>query len=151
MRLLLLRHGEAGYDAPNDQQRPLTANGRTRLQSMLQSQTEVIQTVGRMFHSPYRRTIQTAELVQAVHSLTLEAVDELVPEGSPHGVLNWLQTLGTDQDILLVTHQPLVGNLVSLLCEGDLSRPEPMLPGALAVIECEIPAAGLGQLIQIVS
>lgn len=147
MRLLLLRHGEAGYDAPSDELRPLTANGRLRLEAMLQSASGKLQTVGRIIHSPYLRTTQTAELVQSVCPLSLEISDRLTPEASPAQLLDWLQAQDGEQDLLLVTHQPLIGNLVSLLCEGDLSRPEPMLPGALAIIECDLPAAGLGRLL----
>lgn len=150
MRLLLLRHGEAGFDAPNDLLRPLTANGRHRLTAMFDAQVDLLRTVERIIHSPYLRTTQTAELACAVCGCGMEASEQLVPEASPGQVIDWLQGICANQSdtdtLLLVTHQPLVGNLVSLLCEGDQSRPEPMLPGAMAVIDLDLPAAGLGVL-----
>lgn len=145
MKLLLLRHGEAGFNAPSDVLRPLTDNGRYRLRHMLKEAGEQLSELDYIVHSPYLRTTQTAELVLEQQQVRAESLDLLVPESDPRKVLDWL-TERDDQVLMLVTHQPLIGNLVSLLCEGDLSRPEPMMPGALAIIELEFPAAGLGRL-----
>ncbi|WP_428033984.1 phosphohistidine phosphatase SixA [Amphritea sp.] len=145
MRLLLLRHGEAGFNAPSDRQRPLTENGRLQLQQMLRLNTDVLAGAQRIVHSPYVRTCQTAELVQQVQPAALFSLELLTPESSPQQLLDWLAEQA-DEVLILVTHQPLVGLLVSLLCEGNLTRPEPMLPGVMAVIELEFPAAGLGRL-----
>lgn len=145
MRLLLLRHGEAGYDAPSDEQRHLTEHGRLRVQQMLKQQSETLVGLERIIHSPYLRTCQTAQLVQDLQPAMCESLALLTPESSPQQLVDWLAQQ-TDSTLMLVTHQPLIGQLVSLLCEGNLLRPEPMLPGALAVIELTFPAAGLGQL-----
>ncbi|SEQ37726.1 phosphohistidine phosphatase, SixA [Amphritea atlantica] len=145
MRLLLLRHGEAGFDAPRDELRYLTERGRLQLRQLLTQQADEFAGVQRIVHSPYLRTCQTAELVREVVSVNAEPLDLLTPESAPQQVVDWLSEQ-RDDSLLLVTHQPLVGLLVSLLCEADLSHPEPMLPGALAIIELEFPAAGLGQL-----
>lgn len=151
MRLLLLRHGEAGFDAPSDYERHLTSGGVLRLQAMLNTAAGELSCVSRIVHSPYLRTVQTAGLVQQemqkqkpapLHSLEL-----LTPDSSPQAVVDWLSQQ-KDDSLLLVTHQPLIGYLVSLLCEGDLSRPEPMLPGAMVVIELEVQAAGLGRMLR---
>jgi len=145
MRLLLLRHGEAGFDATTDELRSLTANGRLQLRQMLLQYSLELAGVQRILHSPYLRTCQTAELVRDVRPVNSESLNLLTPESSPQEVVDWL-SVQSDDSLLLVTHQPLIGLLVSLLCEGNLTRPEPMLPGALAIIELEFPAAGLGQL-----
>ena len=148
MRLFLLRHGEAGFDAVTDFDRSLTDNGRFRLNAMLQQNHHLLAVADKIFHSPYLRATQTAEIVREFHPVVFKKLDLLTPEASPQEVIDWL--IGEKAEaIVLVTHQPLIGNLVSLLCEGDLSRPEPMLPGALAEIELEFPAAGLGQLRQV--
>jgi len=152
MRLLLLRHGEAGFDAPSDYKRCLTSSGVLRLQVMLETAAAELTHVDRIVHSPYLRTVQTAELVkkekqkQKEQGLVLQPLDLLIPESSPQAVIDWLSEQ-EDESLLLVTHQPLIGYLVSLLCEGDLSRPEPMLPGAMVVIDLEVPGAGLGRLL----
>ncbi|RTE67676.1 phosphohistidine phosphatase SixA [Amphritea opalescens] len=145
MRLLLLRHGEAGYDAPSDEQRSLTDHGWLRVQQMLKQQSGTLAGLERIVHSPYLRTQQTAALVLAQQPANSIASPLLTPEASPETVLDWLAEQ-SDEVLMLVTHQPLIGLLVSRLCEGDYSRPEPMLPGALAVIDLTFPAAGLGRL-----
>lgn len=145
MRLILLRHGEAGFDAAKDELRSLTDNGRFQLRRLLQQHSQELAGVQRIVHSPYVRTCQTAGLVREVQSIDSESLNLLVPESSPQRVVDWLSEQ-SDDSLLLVTHQPLIGLLVSLLCEGDLTRPEPMLPGAMAIIELAFPAAGLGQL-----
>lgn len=153
MRLLLLRHGEAGFDAPSDYERCLTNSGVLRLQVMLEAAAAEFAQLERVVHSPYLRTVQTAELVNKTQqqrkeqNLGLQPLDLLTPESSPQAAIDWLSEQ-EDESLLLVTHQPLIGYLVSLLCEGDLSRPEPMLPGAMVVIELEVPAAGLGRLLR---
>lgn len=146
MRLFLLRHGEAGFDSTTDFDRQLTTNGRIRLQACLERNQSLIQQIERIVHSPYLRTTETADMVAGIVPVTQEPLDLLTPESVPQDVINWLSEQA-DSSLLLVTHQPLIGNLVSLLCEGDLSRPAPMLPGSLAIIELEYPAAGLGQLL----
>ncbi|WP_296060588.1 histidine phosphatase family protein [uncultured Amphritea sp.] len=145
MRLILLRHGEAGFDAAKDELRSLTDNGRFQLRQLLQQHSQELAGVQRIVHSPYVRTCQTAGLVREVQPIDAESLNLLIPESSPQKVVNWLSEQ-SDDSLLLVTHQPLIGLLVSLLCEGDLTRPEPMLPGAMAIIELAFPAAGLGQL-----
>ena len=145
MRLLLLRHGEAGFNAPTDEQRSLTESGRFRLRQMLHQHQGAFEGIERIFHSPYLRTCQTTELVCEAKAAETSPLKLLTPESSAQQVIYWLSEQA-DESLLLVTHQPLIGNLVSLLCEGDLSRPEPMMPGCLAIIEMEFPAAGLGEL-----
>ncbi|MBR9868660.1 MAG: phosphohistidine phosphatase SixA [Oceanospirillales bacterium] len=145
MRLILLRHGEAGFDAAKDELRSLTDNGRFQLRQLLQQHSQELAGVQRIVHSPYIRTCQTAGLVREVQPVDSESLNLLIPDSSPQRVVNWLGEQ-SDDSLLLVTHQPLIGLLVSLLCEGDLTRPEPMLPGAMAIIELAFPAAGLGQL-----
>ena len=145
MRLLLLRHGEAGFNAPTDQQRRLTDNGRQQLQQMLSVNAAKLDGVERIIHSPFVRTTETADLVNSVQSAALSPSALLTPESSPQAVVDWLAEQ-RDEVLILVTHQPLIGALVSLLCEGNLRRPEPMLPGTMAIIELTFPAAGLGQL-----
>lgn len=145
MRLLLLRHGEAGFEALTDEQRSLTDNGRFRLRQMLLQHQGLLEGIERIFHSPYLRTCQTTELVCGVKAVETTPLKLLTPESSPQQVVDWLSEQA-DESLMLVTHQPLIGNLISLLCEGDLSRPEPMMPGCLAIIELEFPAARLGRI-----
>lgn len=152
MRIYLLRHGEAGYNAPSDMLRPLTEKGKHDLDTMLRAFSAEHQ-VSRIYHSPYLRTCQTAERLSAVQGgLEQSPEDLLVPESSPQNVVDWLGEIavGAGADgVALVTHQPLIGYLTCLLTEGHTRRPEPLLPGQLAELETDFPAAGLARLIKI--
>lgn len=152
MRIFLLRHGEAGYNAVSDRLRPLTEKGKRELDEMLLAFTHA-QQVSQVYHSPYLRTCQTAERLNAVQpDLNFTASDLLVPESSPQSVVDWLAKLSVESDIdriMLVTHQPLIGYLSCLLTEGNVNSPEPLLPGYLAELEMDVPAAGLARLIKV--
>ena len=45
-------------------------------------------------------------------------------------------------NVLLVSHQPLVGNLISFLQHGHERQPQPMHTASLAELEGEWPLAG---------
>lgn len=45
--------------------------------------------------------------------------------------------------MLLVSHQPLVGNLISFLQHGHQRQPQPMHTASLAELEGDFPLAGL--------
>ena len=72
--------------------------------------------------SSFRRARETAELVRdtAFGDADLKVDDSLVPSGTYQGVLDLLTAMkvGSDAaegDILLVSHQPLIGNLAAEL------------------------------------
>ena len=54
-----------------------------------------------------------------------------------------------EQNLLLVTHQPLVGALAGLLVYGHLQQPLPFNTASLALLEGEMPLAGLMNLLAI--
>ncbi|EPN40586.1 phosphohistidine phosphatase SixA, partial [Pseudomonas syringae pv. actinidiae ICMP 18807] len=60
---------------------------------------------------------------------------------SPRQVLEQLDTLGIE-DVLLVSHQPLVGELIGVLVHGSAQQAEPMSTASLAELEGEFVAAG---------
>jgi phosphohistidine phosphatase len=66
----------------------------------------------------------------------------LTPESDPLAVIGHLEKLGLNE-VLLVSHQPLVGNLVSLLTHGTLRQPQPMQTASLAELHGDWPLAGL--------
>ncbi len=152
MKVFLLRHGEAGFNAPSDWLRPLTEKGERDLDTMLEA-FSAEHSVSRIYHSPYLRTCQTAERLSAMQGgLDQSSADLLVPESSPQSVTDWLGELAASGDvdrIALVTHQPLIGYLTCLLVHGHIRQPEPLLPGHLAELDMDFPAAGLARLIQI--
>lgn len=142
MKLWVLRHGQAVNQARTDAERELTPAG---VDQVLHSAERLQQQPpGVILASPYVRAQQTATLVH--DALRLEqpivTVPWLTPDSDPQKVIAHLDGLGLDS-VLLVSHQPLVGNLVGLLEHGHLQRPQPMQTASLVELEGDWPLAGL--------
>ena len=146
MKLWVLRHGEAESHAPSDAQRNLTERGR---EEVLHSAAHLIgQPISAIIASPYVRAQQTAQLVREALGFVPEirTVSWLTPDGNP---LQVLEKLDTDDNVLLVSHQPLVGNLISFLQHGHQRQPQPMHTASLAELEGDFPLAGLMSLVSV--
>ncbi|MBC3348065.1 phosphohistidine phosphatase SixA [Pseudomonas sp. SWRI196] len=140
MKLWVLRHGEAEpHGARPDPERTLTLHGRE----------EVLRSAGRLmgeplraiYASPYVRAQQTAQLVREALGFepALITVDWLTPETRPQTVLEHLKD---QDDVLLVSHNPLVGSLLGFLQHGHLQQPEQVQTAGLAELEGDLPLAG---------
>jgi len=146
MRLWLLRHGQAEPKARTDAQRNLTDVGRREVEGAaapLQDQSLQVILV-----SPYQRAQQTAEIVRQALGFTgpVETVAWLTPDSDPADAMLYLDRR-TEQRLLLVTHQPLVGALGGWLVSGHRDAPLPMATASLAELEGEHLAAGLMHLV----
>ncbi len=98
--------------------------------------------------SPYQRAQQTAEIVRQALGFTgpVETVPWLTPDSDPADAMLYLDRR-TEQRLLLVTHQPLVGALGGWLVSGHRDAPLPMATASLAELEGEQLAAGLMHLV----
>ena len=146
MKLWVLRHGEAQGHARTDAERNLTEQGRGEV---LRSAAHLIgQPISAIIASPYVRAQQTAHLVREALGFDpdIRTVAWLTPEGNPQQVL---EKLDTDDNVLLVSHQPLVGSLISFLQHGHQRQPQPMYTASLAELEGEFPLAGLMSLVSV--
>ena len=148
MKVWILRHGEAQAQARTDAERNLTEHGRAEV---LRSAAHLIgQPLGAIIASPYVRAQQTAQLVRDVLGFQPEirTVPWLTPDGDVQRVLEKLDS-DTDDDVLLVSHQPLVGSLISFLQHGHQRQPQPMYTASLAELEGDFPLAGLMSLVDV--
>jgi len=139
MKIWILRHGEAEPHARRDAERELTAHGR---EQVLHSAALLIgQPLDSILVSPYVRAQQTAELVRKALGFTsgLITVPWLTPESEPKFAVSKLPDSG---NVLLVSHQPFVGELISLLVHGHVRQPQPMQTASLVELEGEWPLAG---------
>ncbi|MBA6144826.1 MULTISPECIES: phosphohistidine phosphatase SixA [Pseudomonas] len=142
MKLWVLRHGEAELRANTDTERRLTAHGR---EQVVRSAAHLLgQPLQAIIASPYVRAQQTAALVHETLGFAepLRTVPWLTPEADVQQVIGEIERLGLEH-VLLVSHQPLVGNLVGLLQHGHLQQPAAMSTASLAQLEGEWPLAGL--------
>ena len=144
MKVWILRHGEAQAHARTDAERNLTEHGRAEV---LRSAAHLIgQPLGAIIASPDVRAQQTAQVVRDVLGFQPEirTVPWLTPDGDVQRVL---EKLDSDDDVLLVSHQPLVGSLISFLQHGHQRQPQPMYTASLAELEGDFPLAGLMSLV----
>ncbi|AHY43257.1 phosphohistidine phosphatase SixA [Stutzerimonas decontaminans] len=148
MRLWLLRHGEAEPRARTDAERNLTEGGRRDVRrSATFLRGKPLQTV---LVSPFQRAQQTADEVckALAFSGQRETVDWATPESDLAQALRGLD-LRSENDLLLVTHQPFVGNLAGWLINGHYADPLPMATASLAELEGEAIAGGLMRLVSL--
>ncbi|WP_295470433.1 phosphohistidine phosphatase SixA [uncultured Pseudomonas sp.] len=141
MKLWILRHGQAQNQARSDAERELTTEGREQARcSARHLQGRSLQ---RILVSPYVRAQQTADEVQQVLAVDIPrlTVNWLTPDSPPAEALAQLEALGLDE-VLLVSHQPLVGCLVGLLAHGSVQDAAPMGTASLAELEGDFLLAG---------
>jgi len=145
MMLYLMRHGIAEpFGCKPDTQRALTPAGRAGVLAQFTASQSLL-TVQQIVHSPYLRAQQTAQLGAQLLAVPLIVDDRLTPDDDPANALALLEQYA-DIPTLYVTHNPFVGRLIGLLCEGSSRAIEPMDTGMLAAVECDWPAAGMGTL-----
>lgn len=161
MKIWIMRHGEASFNAPTDSERQLTEHG-------CQSAARQGEKLGKYFLqsrispdkiliSPYLRAQQTAEhciagmqavgLTQNFAAVT-ETWDEITPLGNSALVTDYLHFLREEgaQNVLIISHLPLVDDI----CYTLLRRPANIAfyPAVIAEITLEHQQAELSRVFE---
>ena len=124
MKVFIMRHGEAEVVASSDETRCLTDYGRK--QSISQGQwlkthlNSTALSIQKVIVSPYIRAQETFELVNSALDNILNDVETwsgITPYGNATLVVDYLSVLQEQgvESVLLVSHLPLVGSIVSEL------------------------------------
>ncbi|MGH8384473.1 MAG: phosphohistidine phosphatase SixA [Pseudomonas sp.] len=134
MNIWVLRHGEAvpHGSRPHDSERELTDHGR---EAVLRSAALLIgQPLTAIYASPYLRAQQTAELVRDALGFEpkIRTVEWLTPDTEPDKVAEQMVSVS---NVLLVSHNPLVGSLLSYLQHGAGHPPERVSTAGLAELK----------------
>jgi len=151
MIVTIVRHGKAG-DAPRDEDRELTYSGTDDVSFGSHQLRELcadksLPPPDHIFHSDWRRTTQTAEIVEAAFSASIDSMDALLPGSRVSDVDRALALLPDNvSHCVLVGHQPMVSVLVDHYI-ADPGRVPPLSPGGLVSIRLETPAKGCGELL----
>jgi len=155
MILTIWRHGQAEEGAI-DRQRNLTISGRDDVGFGCRQFHEACVSWGiphptRILYSPYVRTSQTAEIVAGAFTHAVITAEEALQPGSKvtavDAAVSRCETSGgAPQHLLLVSHQPLVSQLVEHYL-GEEGVVPPLQPGGLATLSLDVAAAGCGQLL----
>jgi len=144
MKIYISRHGEASFNASSDRERPLTPVGVEQTKLLLKTHLSDLSAIDAIWSSDLERAKETAAIYADQLKLSVEEKRFLAPDDEPKTVLRHLQSLGADAQLLIVSHQPLVGELVSFLCEGNVYQSHPYTTSEIVVVECEMPEKGLG-------
>jgi len=155
MRIYLLRHAIAEPRDPRhypaDSDRPLTREGRRKMEVAARGLPAADARFDVVFTSPLVRARQTARIV--VPALRprppLRALRPLSPGGGAGGVFAALASLPADASILLVGHEPDLSRLAgAMILDPRADLPLDFKKGGLCRIDFEgVARPGLGRLV----
>ncbi len=137
MKICIVRHGSAVSGAVQDQNRGLTDRGVGQAAGAGRWLSQQGFNNPRILVSPFLRAQQTAQAIADSLKLPLEVMPHLVPDGDVRQVLNDLAT--QEQDLILVSHLPLVGHLAAMLVDGQLYD-QPWSPAECWILQGDLVA-----------
>jgi phosphohistidine phosphatase len=114
MDLILWRHAEAEMTEP-DLERALTPKGHKQARRMAEWLTTQLPENCRVLVSPARRCLQTVEPL----ARKFKVMRELAPGAEPEDVLRAANWPNAKEAVLVVGHQPTLGQAAALLMTGE--------------------------------
>ena len=142
MKVFIGRHGEATFNAPSDRERALTDNGVKACQALIEAQQAAFSGVTQLWSSDLVRAQQTAAIYAEKLGLETQTREYLAPDYDAEEVIEALAKEAFTGDLLLVSHQPLVGDLVSVLASGNVFDAHPYVTSEIVVLELDEWAKG---------
>ena len=138
--IYLVRHGIATEPSAHaeDSERALTAEGTRKMTSAARGLKQLGIVPDIVLSSPLRRAQETAALLAGALApdLAVEIYAALAPGGVAAELLRGLRTYRAARHLVLVGHQPDLGELASHLLTGSIAlAPLPFKKGAVAAIE----------------
>ena len=127
MDLFILRHGEAGQRSTqaSDRVRPLTSAGKVEILEI----GKALKVMGLKFDlvvtSPLKRAYDTAMIVSDIFKIgnRVQVWKELAPEGQRTEIYRKISQLKEEYAVLVVGHQPLLGEIVNDMIHKGKSSP----------------------------
>jgi len=125
MKLYLVRHATAedANPATDDKDRTLTDSGKTKMMRAAEGLRKMKIRPLLILTSPLKRAQETAEiLANGLVGVRVEVMAELAPGVDAQIVLEALRSHARHKSVVLVGHQPGLGQLTSLLLTGSDRR-----------------------------
>ena len=149
MLLTLWRHGEAG-SAATDESRSLTRRGSGEVLAMAQeystwSEASAPGPVSLLLYSPYRRSIETAELLGELLRPGSQEVDSSLAPGAYPQAFSEQHYTGHEH-IVMVSHQPFLSQAIAHWTD-DVTL-APLAPGGDSTAEATCLARGSAALLR---
>lgn len=158
MIVYLLRHGEAvtleETTTNNDADRSLTIEGKEKLYQFSRAFNSIGVSVDIILTSPYKRAFETASIVAEAlgNNPKIEETDLLKPDQDIQPLINHLNKRKNFESVLIVGHEPFLGNLASILISGKTSLNIRFKKGGICKIEInELPPKGIGELVYLLT
>jgi phosphohistidine phosphatase len=147
VKIYLMRHGEASFDAKKDDDRELTENGRAKTRHNIALKQNELASARLFLSSPIRRAQQTAKLAHVLlkRQDAIETVDWLSHESMPRQAIEALSRY-TVPSVMLFSHQPFASCFAELLC-GEETGTIAMNTASIIAMECDPVADGFGKIL----
>lgn len=119
MEILLLRHAVAAEARPGqaDAERPLTAEGKQKLQALLRRLRKAGVRPALILTSPYLRARQSAEIARGILApdAILVPARALAPGSAPQEAWDEIRLYADQPSVLCASHEPLCSQLAAFL------------------------------------
>lgn len=144
MKLILVRHGiaeERDKWSGSDDTRPLTREGRTRMEQVSAGLRRFLPYFDAIYSSPLTRARQTAEILLETYNVSLnrlELSEDLRPEADPKKFISTIDY--SLNHVLAVGHEPHLGDLAGFILGSN--RNLPFKKGAIGCFELSSPPHG---------
>ena len=146
MLVYLLRHAIAQDRAASDSARDLTVEGLAQARSLTEKFKQYSPAMDRVLCSPYNRAQQTASAVMTLFSDIALTLDESIkPSGDVYSVLDAIDGLDV-QHLLIVSHNPLLSNLLSVMVDGTMESHRYIDNAVLHCVSMDVVASGCGEI-----
>jgi phosphohistidine phosphatase len=152
--LYIMRHGIAVERGPatvmDDAKRPLTPEGKQKMRDIAAGLVNAGMEVDWIVSSPLIRAVETAEIVgDAQRSKPpLDSCEALRPGGSPEALIAFLAKRSNRRRVLVVGHEPDLGQLAARLIGAGRNANMPLKKGGCCQIAfTEFPPKAPGRLI----
>jgi phosphohistidine phosphatase len=140
MEIYLLRHGiaENGRPGMKDADRALTDEGKEKLKRVLVRARKAGVKPGVILSSPYRRALETAEIVAESLGYKGKIVQTpaLVPDAIPQQVWEEIRARQDETSLLMASHEPLMSATAALLLASPALNVD-MKKAGLARVDCD--------------
>lgn len=152
--LYIMRHGvavtrgSAGFS--DDSKRPLTPEGRKKMQEIVQGLSRLGFDVDWIVSSPLVRAVETAEIVAKglASNVPMDFSDALRPGGSAETLISFLAKHANRKRVLLVGHEPDLSEMAARLTGAGRHANLALKKGGCCLITFdEFPPKSPGQLV----
>ena len=152
--LYIMRHGIAVMRSPttvmDDAKRPLTPEGKEKMRTIAAGLVRAGMVVDWIVSSPLVRAVETAEIVgESLDSKPpLDFCDALRPGGQPEALISFLAKRSNRRRVLVVGHEPDLGELAARLIGAGRNANMPFKKGGCCLITFSVfPPKAPGQLV----